>query len=512
MDIINTNGKMSPEEFAARRKKELAILKASNQMLEDAKNNLIAMSEDDIDIHKYAGTQELSKQDKIKAIEEAQKENIAAGQSYYGASPEEIDKATYGEPDKASIRAYENRLKMRGITDEEMRRKSIDGAIVEVAESEKSKPKRRLGRRKKEKKEEATKTVSQTQVEKKKTTVDEVVSEQIVEEKKFETSKEVSSKMEIIQDAKPYIGGDGFKLSDIPDYVQYDIIPLPSNGECYPHKKDRIPVAYLTASDENIIASPNMYRDGKIIDAILSRKILDKTIDPSTLCEGDRDAVILWLRATGYGADFPVSFTSATDENKTIKTKVDLSKLKYKDFNLKGDENGLFSFYDSKGNELKFRFFTKGDKDKLSKDFEKRANILDVTEIGKCTEILRECFNRDTSLEGDDKEDVKDAIDILNEWANTYEIDESIEKLGYNTYITEMMKLHTVSINGNTDREYISNFIDNMRSLDAYSYRNYITTNTPGVDFRIKINIPESDGGGSFETFLRLDDFVFTNV
>ena len=69
MDVINSSGKMTPEEFAERRKRELAILKASNQMLEDAKNNLISMNEEDIDIKKYAGTQELSKNDKIKAIE-----------------------------------------------------------------------------------------------------------------------------------------------------------------------------------------------------------------------------------------------------------------------------------------------------------------------------------------------------------------------------------------------------------------------------------------------------------
>ena len=36
----------------------------------------------------------------------------------------------------------------------------------------------------------------------------------------------------------------------------YDIIPLPSNGECYASKIGRLPVAYLTAYDENLITSP----------------------------------------------------------------------------------------------------------------------------------------------------------------------------------------------------------------------------------------------------------------
>ena len=40
--------------------------------------------------------------------------------------------------------------------------------------------------------------------------------------------------------------------------VQYDIIPLPSKGECYMSKIDKLPVAYLTAADENLITSPNL--------------------------------------------------------------------------------------------------------------------------------------------------------------------------------------------------------------------------------------------------------------
>ena len=41
--------------------------------------------------------------------------------------------------------------------------------------------------------------------------------------------------------------------------VQYDVISLPSNGECYKNKTERVPVGYLTAYDENFITSPNLY-------------------------------------------------------------------------------------------------------------------------------------------------------------------------------------------------------------------------------------------------------------
>lgn len=35
-----------------------------------------------------------------------------------------------------------------------------------------------------------------------------------------------------------------FDFSSIPDYVQYDVIPLPSKGECYAHHIGRVPVAF----------------------------------------------------------------------------------------------------------------------------------------------------------------------------------------------------------------------------------------------------------------------------
>ena len=71
--------------------------------------------------------------------------------------------------------------------------------------------------------------------------------------------------------------------------------------------------------------------------------------------------------------------------------------------------------------------------------------------------------------------------------------------------------MHTVSINGNDDKEFIRNYIENMRTRVALDYRNYFVNNKPGVDFNFTVNIPESDGGGSFNTFLRIEDTIFIN-
>ena len=56
--------------------------------------------------------------------------------------------------------------------------------------------------------------------------------------------------------------------------VAYDVIPLPSKGEVYKHKTDRVQVSYLTAHDENMFVSPNLYRDGLLIDFLLQLFLL----------------------------------------------------------------------------------------------------------------------------------------------------------------------------------------------------------------------------------------------
>jgi len=119
----------------------------------------------------------------------------------------------------------------------------------------------------------------------------------------------------------------------------YDMVPLPSKGECYKSKISKVPVAYLTAYDENMIVSPNLYRDNMIIDTMLKHKILNDVINPKDMLEGDREAIILFLRANGYGPEYPIT---ATDDKTGLEfdAVVNLSEINFKKFTLTGDTNG----------------------------------------------------------------------------------------------------------------------------------------------------------------------------
>ena len=334
----------------------------------------------------------------------------------------------------------------------------------------------------------------------------------VKEDKKVEIAE--SKPIEITETPQKKKNDDSYNIEDydlasIPPYIQYDMIPLPSKGECYKHKKSRVPVAYLTAADENIITAPNMYRDGKTLDIILRRKILDKDFNVDELCVGDRDAILLWLRATAYGDDFPIVASNPETDiqyNKTIK----LSDFKYKDFDLKGDENGLFDYTTSNGDKIKVRFITHNDTKALQDNIAKQAgdkNKFDI--LKKCSEI-RDIINYNNISENKEenemiKEDVDEIIGIIGDDFRL-NFDDVVPN-----FITNQMIAHTYSINGNTDREYVTNYIENMRIGEAVKFREFYNKNTPGVDLSITIEIPESDGGGSFDTFLRIQDTIFIN-
>lgn len=557
--MADNNRLMSSQEIEdEKRKRQLAIVKASNQMLNEAMEKALDNTSDPV------RRSELQERFNV-AIEQ----NDAFAQSYLHASKDEVEKSTFRDVDPSEVTKYNERLKKRGLTDEEVHRK--DMATVTVGKNgEKVAPirRRRRGAKKdlgddyqkldieeefmkqtlvnddiqiqknieknkefeeemrKQGKDIISKIVKPFEDENanKKISMEENIQTERIEinNKPQENSKEKKEKIHEVKNAEvkevkkktkktEEVLTYDFDFSSVPSYVQYDVLPLPSKGQCYPKNSPlrcgRIPVAYLTAADENIIASPNVYRDGKLLDIILDRKILDKRINANDLCSGDRDAIILWLRGTSYGEDFPISATNP-ETGKQYNVTISLSQFDYKKFELEGDENGLFDFKTNNGDLIKFKFFTNNDEEQLKKTITSQITNINkfdiIREITEITTLLNRInfTEEEVTMLNEDIEEIKDIV------GNNLE--ENTENLYPNT-ITEQMFIHTVSINGNEDREFIKNYIENMRTKSAMDYRNYFINNVPGVDFNFTVNIPESDGGGSFSTFLRIEDTIFIN-
>lgn len=298
-------------------------------------------------------------------------------------------------------------------------------------------------------------------------------------------------------------------FSNIEGDVQYDIIQLPSNGQCYKNKVDRVPVAYLTAYDENIITSPNLYKDGLVIDFLLKNKIVNSEIDVEDLVSGDADAIILYLRATSYGADFPI-VVADPDTGEQIESVVDLTTLKPKEFKLVGDENGYFDFVTPiKKDTIKFRYLTRKMEKQLKKITELESYGSNALNLDYERKTIAAMLERDDLLSTAEKNTMKESLKVMESW-----IKKMREKNNdpFTKLMTNNMLLHIVSINGITDRDFIKKYVSTMPARDALMLRRYIADNKPGIDFNIEVKRPESLGGGSFKTFLNWDDSIFLNI
>lgn len=297
---------------------------------------------------------------------------------------------------------------------------------------------------------------------------------------------------------------------NISDFSEsFDVIPLPSKGECYDNNMSTIAVSYLTANDENMIVAPNLYRDGLILDYLLKAKIKNKSINPDDLLEGDRESIILWLRATGYGTQYPVTVT----DNKSgidFDTVVDLTQIKHKPFVLKGDGNGNFDFtLPVSKDEIKFRFLTHGDIKQIEEiEREEQVNIK-KEHLKRIVNDLSNYIENDSVLNKEEKTKLYEAKRNINKWCEKIEADND---MGYTHMLTNRLELSIVSINDNYDRDYISNYVQNMNVRDAYVLRKYINENEPGLDYTVTVERPESLGGGSMPIFLSLDEYVFLNI
>lgn len=332
--------------------------------------------------------------------------------------------------------------------------------------------------------------------------------EKIKKHKRRETETHIEEESRI-KYGEEIVNPSDTTFNNVDASTQYDVISLPSNGECYKNKIGRIPVAYLTAYDENIITSPNLYRDGLVIDYLLEKKIVNKDINVEDLVSGDVDAIVLFLRATSYGVDFPVAVTDP-DTGEQIETTVDLSKIKSKEFKLKGDENGHFTYTLPKsGVEVKFKYLTRKEENDLKILSRLEGEGINAVDLRAANKVIGDILRTDSVLEPKDKSYILDATRKIEEWSKKIEANNDNK---FNKAITNRMEMQIVAINGNYDREYVRKAIYNMPANDSLKLRRFIIDNEPGLDFEVEIQRPESLGGGSFKTFLEWSDTVFFNI
>ena len=222
--------------------------------------------------------------------------------------------------------------------------------------------------------------------------------------------------------------------------VPTDDVALPSGGMFYPNKQSTVKVKYLTAEDENILTSPDLIRSGKVLDVLLENSIIDKGISPDTMLTGDRNAVLLSLRSTGYGDDYPIKMACPKCEEE-YETTIKLSELEHKQIDIKPDANGEFEVELPKmKSKLKFRLLNGKDESYLTKSNQRSKKLK--------------------------------------------------SNIQFSTLLTERYLLQIMEFNGNREKGYIKKAINSMPVFDSLFLREYMREVEPGVDLEHTFDCP----------------------
>jgi hypothetical protein len=112
----------------------------------------------------------------------------------------------------------------------------------------------------------------------------------------------------------PQATAEGVQESPFSFVVPTEFVDLPSGGRFYAeghplHNESTIEIKQMTAKEEDILTSRSLLKKGIALDRVLRNVIIDKRIDVSTLLIGDKNAIVVATRVTGYGNEYTTNVT-----------------------------------------------------------------------------------------------------------------------------------------------------------------------------------------------------------
>ena len=166
--------------------------------------------------------------------------------------------------------------------------------------------------------------------------------------------------------------------------VPTEIVDLPSGGKYYPeghclHNVDSVEIKYMTAKEEDLLVSQTLIKKGIVIDRLLESLLVDKRIKPGDLLIGDKNALIVAARITGYGSEYTtgvqcpscaerVEFSFDLEDAKIIQTgAAELVNVE------ESHNNSFVATLPKSGVSVEFRPLTGHDEQQVSATLAKRA-------------------------------------------------------------------------------------------------------------------------------------------
>ena len=220
--------------------------------------------------------------------------------------------------------------------------------------------------------------------------------------------------------------------------VPIEMIPIPTKGLVYNpdstlYNTDALKIKAMTAREEDILASPAFHKEGTALTHLINSCLIDKSVNCEDMINGDRMALMIGIRVTGYGPDYHASAQckSCNSNNEFV---VDLTTLPIKRLQIQPVAPGENKF------EFKLPVTKKTVIFKYNTAREERERNLAVKSMQKVT-----------------------GAQISNN-------------------ITSFLENSIISVDGITDRLKIRHFVMNMPAYDSKSLRKFILDNEPGMD------------------------------
>lgn len=222
--------------------------------------------------------------------------------------------------------------------------------------------------------------------------------------------------------------------------LPHDVVTLPSMGKYYKSKKKSVKIGYLTAKDENLIASfidsPNKEN---VIFSLIRSKLYEPDLKPEELMYCDVEAILLFLRNTSFGTEYTITATDPKTNQRFTET-IHLGEINLKKNITEPDEMGCFTTI--------------------------------LPRSGKKVKLKPLTFHEDL------------------------EINKQVDKYPSGMVaprITWRLQKQIIEIDGNNSPEFINNFIENMLIADSKHVRNFLSENEPGLDLTKQIMAPSGE-------------------
>jgi len=218
--------------------------------------------------------------------------------------------------------------------------------------------------------------------------------------------------------------------------IPFELVPLPSSGKVYHrdsslHGVDAVEIRPMTAREEDILTSQALLKKGTVITELIKSCLVDRSVNVHDLLSGDRNALMVAIRVTGYGPEYNVEMECPECGVKSPHA-FDLGALPIKRLDIEPSIPGenIFEFllpYSKKS--VKFKFMTGRDEEEIMQTAQKQKKI----------------------------------------------------GLASDTTVTTNLLYSIVSVDGVEDRAKIANFVKMMPARDSLALRNYIKDNEPGI-------------------------------